>query len=83
MPKILQYGFVSASLTLAACSGSTAPGDPAAPETVTATNAQTTTAPQGVIPQSQLDAMAKAADVGSVLEQAEQERRKKMEAQGL
>jgi hypothetical protein len=82
MTRIFRRGFFLAGFSIAACSESTAPPE-AAPQTNVASPAQTSTTTQGVIPQAQLDAMAKAAAVGTVLEQAEQERRKQMEAQGL
>ena len=82
MPKISLCAFsLGAVFCVAACSESSTPAEPAAVQAETA--ATRTDTPQGVIPQGQLDAMAKAADVSNVLEQAEQERRKQMEAQGL
>ncbi len=83
MTKFFQCGPVLACLLFVGCSGEAVPEGSGAAETTPGVAAQTSAEPQGVIPQSQLDAMAKAAAVGDVLEQAEQERRKKMEAQGL
>ena len=81
MTKISLCAFLLAAFCVAACSESSTPAEPAAVQSETAATQANT--PQGVIPQGQLDAMAKAADVSNVLEQAEQERRKQMEAQGL
>ena len=82
MTKISLCAFsLGVAFCVAACSESPTPVEPAAVQPETA--ATRTDTPQGVIPQGQLDAMAKAADVSNVLEQAEQERRKQMEAQGL
>jgi hypothetical protein len=83
MPKVFVTGFFVAILAGAACSESTAPAPSAPPGAGSSAPAQTGSDAQGVIPQAQLDAMAKAAATSSVLEQAEQERRKQMEAQGL
>jgi len=83
MPKIFPCVLLVAGFSIAACSESTAPTESTSPNGTVATPAQTSTSPQGVIPQAQLDALAKAAEVSNVLEQAEQERRKQMEAQGL
>lgn len=80
MTKMFLCGFFIAGFAMG-CSRSTAPGDSTTQaEPATAAPADTR---QGVIPQGQLDAMAKAAATSSMLEQAEQERRKQMEAQGL
>ncbi|MES2625511.1 MAG: hypothetical protein V4628_09540 [Pseudomonadota bacterium] len=81
MPRLLSAGFLVAAFLLTACSESSAPTETSA-QTEAAAPAQANI-PQGVIPQAQLDAMAKAGNVSNVLEQAEQERRKQMEAQGL
>ena len=81
MPRLLSAGFLVATVFLAACSESSVPAETSV-QTEAAAPAQVNTS-QGVIPQAQLDAMAKAGDVSNVLEQAEQERRKQMEAQGL
>jgi PBP1b-binding outer membrane lipoprotein LpoB len=75
-------GFLVLTISIAGCSEANAPAE-AVPQTEAATAAPAATSAQGVIPQAQLDAMAKAAATGTVLEQAEQERRKQMEAQGL
>jgi hypothetical protein len=83
MSKIFVTGFFVAILAGAACSESTAPAQSALPSEASSVPAQTSTGVQGVISQAQLDAMAKAAATSSVLEQAERERRKQMEAQGL
>ncbi len=82
MTRIFLRGILLLVCCIAACSESKAPPEPSSQGDVT-TSAQTSTTAPGVIPQAQLDAMAKAADVSTVLEQAEQERRKQMEAEGL
>jgi hypothetical protein len=82
MTRILLCGLLVAGLAIAGCSEPAAPAEPI-PPTDTAAPAPAATSAQGIIPQGQLDAMAKAAATSSVLEQAEQERRKQMEAQGL
>ena len=82
MAKIFLCGFLAAGFSLAGCSEPAAPAE-AVPQTEAATSAPAGTSAQGIISQGQRDAMAKAAATSSVLEQAEQERRKQMEAQGL
>jgi hypothetical protein len=82
MAKIFLSGFLVLGFSIAGCSDASAPAE-AVPQTEPPTGAPAATSTQGVIPQAQLDAMAKAAATGTVLEQAEQERRKQMEAQGL
>ena len=83
MTKFFLYGVFIGGLSIAACSEPTALAESAPQAEAASTPAQTGTTAQGVISQGQLDAMAKAAATSSVLEQAEQERRKQMEAQGL
>jgi hypothetical protein len=84
MAKVFEAGLLAAILAVTACSEPPASAVSAEPgEEASSASAQTGNTVQGVIPQAQLDAMAKAAATGSVLEQAEQERRKQMEAQGL
>lgn len=83
MSKILLTGSLVAILVTPACSEPTTSEQSAAATETAVVPAETRDAAKGVIPQAQLDAMAKAAATGSVLEKAEQERRKQMEAQGL
>jgi hypothetical protein len=84
MPKIFVTGLlVSAISAIVACSEPTAPASSEASSEVSGLSGETSAAAQGALPQAQVDAMAKAAATSSVLEQAEQERRKQMDAQGL